>query len=322
MKFLFLRGRVPQDRDPSQIMFDNINDCDDVWTQLAYHISSRGYGEIWYWDGKRKVTYSPNFIERWIPKFNIKKYDFKPDVIFTRGGFKEYDIILRRNPQAFKIYYGAGKRFYPQSNFTKYNLILNDTAKQVKKTSSLFPNSRVELLLKPSADNVFKPAQVTKKIYDVIMVANENPKRDIKGHHFSTLNVPKEMNFIKVGISLKSTRKKNKHIKFINLVPRKDLPKLYAQSKVAIVCCNNVDSAPRVLIEAIACNCPILVLDNVNFWHKKYINSHTGEICSKSDFANRLEYMVDNYERYEPYKYYKEELSLVCASKRINSFIH
>ena len=31
MRLLFLRGQVPQDRDPRQIMFDHIEDCDDIY---------------------------------------------------------------------------------------------------------------------------------------------------------------------------------------------------------------------------------------------------------------------------------------------------
>jgi len=29
-KILFLRGKVPTDRDPRQIMFDSLDDCDDA----------------------------------------------------------------------------------------------------------------------------------------------------------------------------------------------------------------------------------------------------------------------------------------------------
>ena len=127
MKVLFLRGQVPQDRDPRQIMFDNLDDCDDMWTQLAYRISKDGYGEIWYWGGKRKVEYKSNFVEKWIPSFKSRDHDINPDVIFCRGGFPEYDRILKRNPDAFKIYYGAGRRFLPHPDFLDYDLILQDS---------------------------------------------------------------------------------------------------------------------------------------------------------------------------------------------------
>ena len=158
MKLLFLRGQIPQDRDPKQIMFDNISDCDDMWTQLARGLSIDEYCEIWYWGGKRKVEYNKNLIERWIPKFKNYKSSFTPDVIFARGGFSEYDCILKKYPKAYKIYYGAGSRAYPQADckFTSYDLILNDSKKQLKKTRIVFPRIKTDFLIKPVAENIFK----------------------------------------------------------------------------------------------------------------------------------------------------------------------
>ena len=57
MKLLLLRGQVPQDRDPRQIMFDSLTECDDVWTQLVARLAEDDYGEVWYWNGRRRVDY-------------------------------------------------------------------------------------------------------------------------------------------------------------------------------------------------------------------------------------------------------------------------
>ena len=267
MKLLFLRGQVIQDRDPKQIMFDSLESCDDCWTQLAYALCKDDYGEIWYWNGKRKVAYKFNFIDRWVPSFKIAMPSFQPDIIFARGGFSEYDDILRKFPKAFKIYYGAGKRFYPTTNFKDYDLILNDTPEQVKKTREIFPFTRVELFIKPAAENIFYPHQY-EKIYDVIMIGNKT-KSNLKGHDFVLPNWPKNLSLLQVGIIQKDIINKYKNIDFTGWVPRKKIPHLYAKAKVAIVCCTTKDSCPRVIPEALACNCPILVLDRVNFWKEK-----------------------------------------------------
>lgn len=319
MKLLFLRGKVPSDRDPSQIMFDNLDDCDDMWTNLASAMTKK-YGEVWYWGGRRKVKYRKNFVERWIPNFGSRGNDFQPDVVFARGGFPEYDQVLRRNKKAFKIYYGAGKRFYPQSSPELYDLILNDTPKQAEATKKILPKARVELWTKPAADNIFKPVTGVHKKYDVIMVGNEH-KRGIKGHDFAFDNVPRELSMLQVGIASKGLKKKNSHITFTNWIPRNQIPRLYAQSKVAIVCVTSTDSCPRVIPEALACNCPLLVLDRSRFWHEKYINSNTGKICSEGDFKKNLIEMVSRYKEYKPYEYYREVLSLSKAAEFIDSLV-
>ena len=128
MKLLFLRGQVPTDRDPKEIVFDKLEDCDDVWTQLAYYLlRDSDKGEIWYWGGGRKHRFKPNFLERWLPSFDNDIPNYKPSVIMCRGGFQEYNSIIRRFPKAFVIYYGAGTRFIPRSNADRYDLILQDS---------------------------------------------------------------------------------------------------------------------------------------------------------------------------------------------------
>lgn len=321
MQILFLRGQVPQDRDPKQIMFDNIDDCDDLWTQLAYKLSDNNYGEIWYWNGNRKVVYKDNFIERWIPKFSITKYDFSPDVIFTRGGFKEYDSILNRHSLAFKIYYGAGKRFCPKKMFTDYNLILVDTEKQLQKVRNIFPIIKSDLLIKSAAENIFYPRPKNEKMYDVILVGNYNPRID-KGHDFAFSRIPKKYKIICIGIVPKKIIKKYSHVEFTGWIPRKKIPDFYALSKTSVICCGEIDSCPRVIPEAIACGCPILVLDRVNFNHKKYVTQQTGILTNKNRFSDDVKYMVENYKDFTSYEYYKENLSLKISTQKVLNRIY
>lgn len=321
MKLLFLRGRVPTDRPKEQIMFNSLKDCDDMWTQLA-HALTEDYGEIWYWGGKRKVRYSENFVERWVPNFKHHKPNFTPDIIFCRGGFPEYDHILKFYPKSYKIYYGAGKRFYPQNGkFREYDLILNDTKNQVKESSRKFPNTKCSLFIKPAADNIFFPRSDLAKNYDVIFVGNKHPK-GIKGHSFILSNVPKNLKMIQIGILDKNMQSKYKHVKFKGWIPRKDIPQYYSESKVAVVCVDSIDSCPRVIPEALACGCPLIVLDSVNFWKEKYINETSGVLCDRNNFVDKLQYMVNNYKRFNPYEHYMYNLSLKVAAKYIKELIN
>jgi len=320
MKLLFLRGQVPKDRNPKQIMFDSLEECDDVWTQLAFHTCKQDYGEVWYWGGTRTVRYKENFIERWVPNYGKYTSNFVPDVVFARGGFPQYDVMFNRYPKAFKIYYGAGRRFIPQSNFKKYDLILVDTPKQLAKVKSALPKARAELLLKPAADNIFKPAGPCDKKYDVIFCSNEH-KSGIKGHGFVLPVFPKDLNMIQVGISSRRLRARYPHIRFTEWIPREKIPTLYAQSKVAVVCCTAIDSCPRIVPEAIACDCPLLILDTVNLWHDKYITSQTGRVTSQANFLPALREMLEQYPGFSPYNYYKENLTLEIAGRRIQELI-
>lgn len=317
-----LRGQVPQDRDPKQIMFHDIDDCDDMWTRLCFEMVKRiGTGEIWYWGGSRKVRYTREFTERWISNFSDTKHDFKPDIIFARGGFKEYDVVLRRNPQAYKIYYGAGfRRIPPKGQYGDFNLILVDTIKQLEKAKRKFPKKNVQVLIKPACDNIFRPSEDNKE-YDVILVGNYNKGVD-KGHDFAFPRIPARYKVLSVGKVEIKIRNKYPNIIYTGWIPRKDIPQYYAKSKVAIVCCGKEDSCPRVIPEAISCDCPILVLDRVNFDVGKYITADTGRITSKDNFVDNISDMVDNYEQFRPYSYYAKNLSLKESVKNIMGIIN
>ncbi len=319
MRLLFLRGQVPTDRDPRQIMYDRLEDNCDMWTQLGAEIAKDGYGEVWYWGGNRCVKYRDNFVERWKPSLNDKKDDFQPDVIIARGGFPEYDAVMQRHPKAFKIYYGAGKRYFPQSRFKSYNLIITDSERQLGEVKNKFPNIKSTLFVKPAADNIFKPISGDKEC-DVIFVGNEHAA-GIKGHDFILKNVPKSLKMIQAGIVSKKLRRSFPHVSFTRWIPRRQIPELYAKSKVAVVCCKGIDSCPRVIPEALACDCPLLVLDSVRFWHDKYINEKTGKICTKESFVSDLQDMVDRYTDFVPYAYYNDNLSLKIAAQQLREHI-
>lgn len=315
MKLLFLRGSVPKDRDPQQIVFDQIEDCDDMWTQLAYcMLESSDYGEIWYWGGKRKHKFAANYTERWIKDFKQTKYDFNPDVIMCRGGFPQFDHVMGRNPGALKIYYGAGKRFFPVYNFKNYDIILVDSLSQQKVVHSKF-KCKCEVFVKPAADNIFYPVRSEKK-YDVVFAPNMYSPR--KRCEFFLSSVPESVQVVVAGKVDKSMIRR-KNLTYIGWVTRSCMRSIYAQSKIAVCPSSGGDSCPRVIPESLACGIPVLVSSDVNLWQDKYINAQTGRIAPVENFFEELAAMLPNYLSYEPRAYYEQNLSLSIAAQGIKN---
>jgi len=299
-------------------MFDNISDCDDMWTQLAFSmVGPEDYGEIWYWGGKREKKFAPNFVERWIPNFKNGSHDFGPDIIMTRGGFPQFDAVMNRHPKAKSIYYGAGKRFFPQSKFTNYSVILVDSFEQQKVVAGKFPKAKCSVFVKPAADNIFYPEEAEKK-YDAIFVPNMYSKR--KRCEFFLGSVPDDLKVLVAGkIDKAVVRKPN--IDYAGWVPRAQLRPLYASAKVAVCPSSGGDSCPRVVPESLACNVPILVSDDVNVWREKYINNQTGRSSSIDGFFDELQNMVYNYSVFDPYAYYEKNLSISVATQFLKSLV-
>ena len=314
MKFLFLRGQVPQDRNPKEIVFDSIDECDDMWTQLAFEMSKHfDETELWYWGGTREKMFSSTFIERWIPSFKTHNTDFVPDVIMCRGGFKEYHDVLERYPNAYKIYYGAGRRYLPQPGFHDYDLILQDNIEQLKESQTKFPKSKSILYIKPAADNIFYPHEITQE-YDICFPANG--AQTFKGHSFVYQSIPKDFSLLNLGNKSKLRPPSNAIQK---RVLRTNMAKNISRCRVGIVAVSSaIDSCPRVIPEMLACNIPIVVMKNVRFWHEKYIiPGITGEIATKENFWETVQHVLENRIQYQPYKYYKENLSLDHAANYI-----
>lgn len=335
MNFLMLRGQVPQDRNPQEIVFDYLIDVDDMWTRLFYAmLAPDDFGEVWYWGGTREKLFEHNFVERWTPSFNEMpkgKFQFvneyhDPDVIFCRGGFREYHPILERFPKAIKIYYGAGRRFLPQPGFYDYDIILQDSPEQVEICKGKFPKALTTLFIKPAADNIFYPMPEVEEEYDVCFPANG--AQAFKGHKFIYSTVPEDIKVLNLGNNPRGYKYPNNVTSY--RVVRPEMAKNIAKCKIGIVAAESeIDSCPRVIPELLACDLPIVVLEGVRFWKDKYIKNvldssamnPTGEIATKNNFWDMVRFMLKYKYYYEPGLYYRKNLSLQIAAEFIREKI-
>lgn len=323
MNFLLLRGQVPQDRDPQEIVFNHVKEIDDVWSLMfAYLLSPGDMGEIWYWGGKRKHRFAKDLMERWVPSFATYKSDFVPDVIFCRGGFQEYHHILKKFPKACKIYYGAGIRYLPQHSFTDYDLVIQDSPLQVEECNKKFPNIKSELFIKPAPDNLFYPLKDVEKEYDICYPADGRTKR--KGHQFVYSTIPSKYKTLNLGFPCKFATKPDNVTSYRIL--KSNLSRHMQKCKMGIVTSvvksgGGLDSCPRVLPELLACDIPVVVLDETLFWKEKYMDESVGLIASRDNFWEKVEYMLNNLDKFSPRDYYLKNLSLKPAARHLRNLI-
>jgi len=318
-----LRGEVPRDRNPQEIVFDRLEECDDMWTHLFYSMANEeDKCELWYWGGDREHRFAHNFVERWVPSFTTYQPNFCPDVIFCRGGFPEYHEVLHRFPFAIKIYYGAGRRFLPQPGYFDYDIILQDSHEQVEICKEKFPKPLTTLFIKPAADNIFYPMSEVEKEYDVCFPANG--AQHFKGHDFVYPTVPKDIKLLNLGNNPKKFKYPDNVTSYRVLRPK--MAENIAKCKVGIMASRaEIDSCPRVIPEMLACNVPVVALSRVKFWRSKYIVSpvdssspfSTGELATEENFWDKVRFVLENLDMYEPRKYYENHLSLKHAAKFI-----
>ena len=306
MRILLLRGAVPSDRDPNEILFDDIEKCDDIYTLLINKMSDPGdHSQVWYWNrpkGFRKAWENDNIQIQ----YEVPLWKPIPDIIWSRGGFKEQVKILNSYNTVPKVYYGAGIRFCPQDG-VKYDLILVDSEYQKKKVQKKHPKTRVELWIKP-APEFFKPPDKYEPQFDVCFIANGT--QAVKGHDFVARTCPKDLFVMHLGFKSKVDKLPNVRR---NRVLKRNMPRQIHRCKVGILPYDKNDSCPRALVEMYACGLPIVALDTVRFWKEKYRGVLTPD---KEHFWKTVRSAIECAKKVrEPMiKYYSENLSMDAAA--------
>ncbi len=259
MKLIFLRGHVPQDRDPHEIMFDSLPADTDMWMHLASALGDE-LCDVVYWGGKRVQYYSEKDTVLWVPKIKNYKPSFRPDAIFERGGFDEGRYFSQIYRSTYRIYYGSGARYMPKDRRVRYNLVLVDSERQLHKARKHGWNAH--LWRKPAAPQ-FRPMPEVAKEYDVCYVADGRfPFRaKIKNVDWVYKRAPKDLKILHLGWS--GDRKVPKNIT-VKRIQRGDMPFWYNKCRIGIVPYTDYDSAPRVISEMLACNLWVIASNEVN----------------------------------------------------------
>ena len=317
MKLLFLRGQVPTDRDPKEISYTRLKQIDDLWEQLAVQLTKRDdITKILYWGGKRRVFYCDNVGCEWVPSFKRHVHALVPDVIFARGGFKEYDRILKRFPNAVTIYYGAGVRTVPERF---YDVILVDTDADRAEAIKRHPNSRVILWVKPAVDFLFTPSE-NPIIHDVCFVANGGQAK-IKNIKWVYKTVPHDIRLYHLGIP---SRYKAPQNVFRNRVLRSRMPKELGKCKIGIVPYSSYDSAPRVIPEMLACGLPIVALNTTRAHYFGYCCEAHITVAPKLAFWDVVRQSLDRWTpstRMDLAEQYRKKSGLASCAVRLRGII-
>ena len=251
MKYLMLRGAWDSRTQKS------IDDDDDMWMQLFAELCGMDYGIIWLQGDYYTKHYRNNVHIICSPECN-----FDADIVFARGGFDYYDI---KNTAKYAIRYAAGKRFVPTAKeYNLYDLLLVDSEKQKADVLKVYPDANVQLWIKPAA-NHFKPVEVDKE-YDICYIAN-GQQAIIKNIQWVYDTVPSDLKVLHLGYPSDITPPDNVTCRRVDRI---DMPTEISRCKVGIVPYRDIDSAPRALIEMIACRVPVVAFEGVNIWHAKY----------------------------------------------------
>jgi hypothetical protein len=254
MKLLLLRGQVPTDRPKGEIKYRTMDECDDIYTLMADKIAEEVC--VAYWGGKRKFSPRPGMTDVWVPDYHSLKLPWTPDVIWARGGFSEYLPVLKKYSGALKVYYGAGRRFIPDTSTGRHiDLVLVDCQSQARKVGMVYANKSVRTFFKP-VSQMFGYECVKSK-YDLCYVA-AIPEDNRKRCKWVYETCPRNMRVLQLGYKpLKMKVPSNFKVK---RVERQKMSHYLNQCRVLIAPYTKHDSGPRIIPEALACGLPVVTM--------------------------------------------------------------
>ncbi len=297
----------------------NIEHDSDMWCQLFSEIVGGGRGVIWFrGEPKESIQYKncKIIISKYFPIYD------NVDVVFARGGHPYYLPALKNYKDAIKLYYGAGRRYCPDTQI-KYDICLVDSEKQKQSVLSVLPDQNVKKYIKPAAKH-FKYMPEVKKEYDVCFIANEQQKA-FKGIEWVYETAPKDLKILHLGYHDTLNPPDNITCKRVDRI---DMAVEINRCKVGIVPYDSVDSAPRALVEMLACGVDVICMDTVNFWKDKYFcdtpTTH-GMLSNKGTFwetvLNSLKCDCMSHVGIAISSYYQGNLSIKESSNHLHNLI-
>ena len=305
--WLFLRGAWDERTQNS------IDTDDDMWLQLFDELTKKERREI-YFRGNDSF-FDSEYKNIRIFCGNENKVDYlREQFVFSRGGFDYYLPILKTAQFAYKIRYGAGKRYMPEPEID-YQLVLVDTEEQKAEVLAKYPKANVHLFIKPAARH-FKPIDMEKE-YDVCYIANGQQAR-FKGIEWVYNTAPKDLKILHLGYPSKFKPPANVTCRRVDRI---DMPAEINKCRIGIVPYGSIDSCPRVIPEMLACGLPLIILDTVNFWREKYIYVDSDKDWFWAQVKTQLR-QYDSIHSKSIFKYYKENLSIPIAANHIKELIN
>lgn len=205
-------------------------------------------------NGKKfKQVWVHNFIE-------IGKYP-QPIISLWRGGFKEYDEVVKKIKVGFSMYLGTGKRVYPQFG-GNYNIYLQEDLKDYNENYNNLPFYKI------SAPKVFHKRSEDCYSWDICWPCN-NTQWKYKGQTefieiLSKSKLLKKLRIIHCGNQpdkLKKLCEKNNitNIDFLGHIDRMDLSDILKKSRFGLCMSNREDGCPRVVTEILGTGTPLII---------------------------------------------------------------
>lgn len=285
--------------------------CHDFYLMMGMkYLEDDVFDEVTIWrleppEKKTTTIFIPKpgkqFIQRFVPNFDLCALFPPPEISFFRGGFKEYCRVTQKMPSRFgvKLYCGTGKRVSPQYGGI-YNKILVEDQKELNNYKNVIP------FYKTAVPEIFHPLDFDYK-YDICWPANFT-QASYKGQNFFISRIAKSeyLRSLKIvhlgnqpGAGRKLCKKHNvTNIEFLGWKDRPEFNRILNQSKFGLCCSNKTDGCPRVITEIMASETPLLLRQSTRLLDY-YRQSSSIVQFNGLNFVTKIKASLDNVDHFK-----------------------
>jgi len=285
--------------------------CHDYYMLLPLWLLQNDYfDEVTIWRLSNKVMpdivfdiNGKKYIQKWVSNFLQTTYEPKPDMSFWRGGFQEYDQVVKSKPNHFglKLYLGAGRRITPQWG-GKYDALLMEDKRDFVKGKKCIP------FYKTASSNIFY-GYVNKRAnlhWDICWPCNFRQLR-YKGQKYFIKKVGQSerlsrLKIVHCGNQPQVAKKMCKeygvdNIEFMGLVERPRLNQILNHSLFGLNLSNIQDGCPRVSTEILMSGTPLIIEEST-----RLLPYYKGRGVIEVNDNNIVEKILDGIENHHLYK--------------------
>lgn len=252
------------------------------------------------------------YYQRWVRDFSQAMKFPHPKVSLFRGGFPEYDKLVKKwsNKLGIKMYLGTGKRIYPQYG-GEYDVYLQEDKKDFREGMNCMP------FWKTASPHIFNPKHdiIYNNYWDICWPCNFTQIRQKGQEEFiktiSKSSFLKQLRIVHCGnkpeVGQRLCQKYGiDNIEFLGSKTRDELCNTLNSSKFGMCMSNREDGCPRIVSEMLMTETPIFLSEKtrlLDLYKKNGVVEVTSEnmefrikwaLEHYDDFKREIEFAVEN----------------------------
>ncbi|MCG8606442.1 glycosyltransferase family 4 protein [bacterium] len=242
----------------------------------------------------------------------------QPDILWVEGtDYPPYlEKIFQLCSKSYKIVYSKDWRPHKVERLDEYDLCLVDEDWEVAEVKKRYPNLHCAVWDKLiDYQDSFRPLSY-EKTYDICYIAylRARKKHEVLFQAMAKVK-DRKLNCICVGEDRKDRQidleklvaDLNISVHFAGGVSQREVNKYMSASRIGVLCAR-LDAAPRVVLEYMASDIPVLVNSEL-LAGTRYVGAGAGLVRSPAEFHQGICEILDNYERYSPREYFLQHYS-------------